>query len=173
MLALELERLGRIPVRLGLEHAHCVLHTLTVALLEPREDQKRRIDLAGADHVVELQAVSLELCDVAGEEVAALAVEEVEVALEHLLGQLVVDRHAAVVSFLEDPADLAGRRTMRVRRGDGARWQYRGARRRLYGACERKHEDRKDGGSQPTGGAAQVLRHRVGTRKFGTLWTQG
>ena len=63
-----------------------------------------RVDLAGADHVVELAAVGCELRDVAGEEVAALAVEEIQIALVDLLGQLVVDRRAAVVRLLEDPA---------------------------------------------------------------------
>ena len=65
-----------------------VLDALAVALLEAREDQVRRIDVAGADHVVELHAVGVEFADVAREEVAALAVEELEVALVDLTSDM-------------------------------------------------------------------------------------
>ncbi len=85
-----------------------MLDALAVALLEAGEDRVRRLDIAGADHVVELELVGLELGDVARQEVAALAVEEIQVAVEHLLRHLLVDRGAAVVRFLQDAADLAG-----------------------------------------------------------------
>ena len=85
-----------------------LLDALAVALLEAGEDRVRRLDIAGADHVVELELVGLEVGDVARQEITSLAVQEIQVAVEHLLRHLLVDGSAAVVRFLEDAADLAG-----------------------------------------------------------------
>ncbi len=133
VLTIELEGLVRVPIRFGLEKVERVLHTLAVALLEAREDEERRVDVARADHVVELQAIGLELGDVGGQEVAALAVEEIQEPLKDLLGELVVDRHAAVVGFLQNASDLARRRAVRIRGGDGARRKNGCAGRGLHG----------------------------------------
>ena len=61
-----------------------VADALAISLLEAREDEVGGINLAGVDHVVETHAPGLELGNVAREEVAPLAVEEVEVAIVDL-----------------------------------------------------------------------------------------
>src|SRR5207302_1766693 len=115
-----------------------------VALLEAGEDEVRRLDVAGTDHVVELVAISGEVVDIARQEVAALPIQEIQVALIDLLGHLAVDRGAAVVRLFENPAYLARGRPLGVRGGDGARRQYRGIRRRLDRPRQREREDCQD-----------------------------
>ena len=155
MLAIELEGLVQVPVRLGLQQRDRVLHALAVALLEARENQIRRVDVAGADHVAELEAVGVELVDVARQEVAALPVEELEVALVDRVGHLVVDGGTAVVRLLEDASDLARGVALRVGGSDGPRRQERGARRRLdRGARECQRDERQGGRGDPSGRSA-------------------
>ena len=60
------------------------------------------------DGVVELVAVLLEFLDVARQEVAAVAVERLDVAVEHQRGHRVVDRGLPVVGALEHAADEPG-----------------------------------------------------------------
>ncbi len=132
-----------------------MLYALAVALLEAREDQVCRVDVAGADHVAEPQAVSAELVNVVGEEVAALPVEEFQIAVVDHIRHLFVERRAAVVRLLEDAADPACRRPLRVGGRHRPRRQYRGPCRGLDGPGERQGQYQQDRGGYPPGGSAQ------------------
>src|SRR2546421_12620432 len=153
--AVELERLVRRPVRLALEQLDRMLYALAVALLEAREDQVRRIDVAGADHVTEPQAVGVELLDVAGEEVAALSVKEFQIAVVDHIRHPVVERRAAVVRLLEDATDPARGRPLDVGGRQRPRRQYRDAGRGLRGAGERQGQYQQGRGGYPPGGSTQ------------------
>ena len=153
--AVELEGLVQRPVRLGAKQRDRMVDALAVALLEAGEDHVGRIHRAGADHVVELEAVGVELVDVALQEVAALAVEELQVALVDDLGHLVIEGGAAVVLLLEDAADLARGGTLLVGRGDRPGGQGGGVRRDLRGTCQHQGKCGQDHGGKPPGGTAQ------------------
>ena len=153
--AVELEGLVQRPVRLGVEQRDRMVDALAVALLEAREDQVGRIHLAGADHVVELEPVGAELVDVALQEVALLAVQELQVTLVDDLGHLVIEGGAAVVLLLEDAADLARGGALLVGRGDRPGGQGGGARRDLGGTCQHQGKCGQDHGGKPPGGTAQ------------------
>ena len=103
-----------------------VVDALAVALLEAVEDREHRLELPGDDGVVQLIAEVLELGDVAGEEVAAPAVELLDEAVQHQRGDRIVDRRLAVVRALDDVADeladaalaLGRREVLRIRSRD-------------------------------------------------------
>ena len=65
---------------------------LAVANLEAVEDREHRLELTADDCVVELVAEALEVGDVAGEEVAARAVELFDEAVQYQRGYGIVDR---------------------------------------------------------------------------------
>ena len=143
--------LVELPVRLGGQQAHCVMHAFAIAFLELGENQERRLELPGVDHVVEAGAPLLHGGDIGGQEVTALAVEGIEVALEDLDREFLVDPPPAIVGLLEDGGD-PGRHQLLARGGmDGAFGQAhaaggapRGARRREQqqaGAGQRKRRD--------------------------------
>ena len=70
---------------------------LAVTLLEAREDPERRACVSLLDRVVELETQRLELGDVARQQVAAVAVEGLEVAFEDLRRHRVVERGLAIM----------------------------------------------------------------------------
>ena len=105
LLAVELERLVDGVVRLRLQQLQGVADALAVADLEAVEHREHRLELPGDDGVVQLVAEVLELGDVAGEEVAAPAVQLLDEAVQHQRGNRIVDRRLAVVRALDDVAD--------------------------------------------------------------------
>src|SRR5258707_1227808 len=185
--AIELERLVHRPVRLALEQLDRMLQALAVAQLEAREDQVRRIDVAGADHVAEPQAVSVELVDVAGEEVAALPVEEFQIAVVDHIRHPLIERRAAGMRLLEDATDPARGRPLGVGGRQRPRRQRRGAGRGLRGAGERPGAAGAgalwlsgQGGAPGAGGAspkssreAGGARHRATNRRISSSITAG
>ena len=132
-----------LEVGFGLEHLERIRHALAIALLEAIEDRERGLELAGRDRVVEFVAVLLELRDVAGQEVAAHAVERFEIAIEHQGRHRIVDRRLPVMGALEHRADEArdlGLTFGRAKIGRGRR--VRRGRRRL-GRAEQQRADRE------------------------------
>ena len=104
----ELEALVEREVGLLVEHGERELHALPAALLVAVEDLEGRLELAFEDRVVEFVAVALEFLDVGGGEVAAQAVERLEVAVEHQGRHGVVHGRLAVVRALEHAAHEPG-----------------------------------------------------------------
>ena len=97
LLAVELESLLDGEVGLALECLHRKGHALAVTLLEAVVDRERRVEPALGDRVVELVAVALEFVDVGLQEVAAVAVERLHVAVEDDRRDRVVDRRLPVM----------------------------------------------------------------------------
>jgi hypothetical protein len=146
-----------------------VADALAVALLEAREDAVGGVDVAAADHVVEAQPQRFELGDVRGEEIAALAVHEIEEFVEHLGREAVVDAGATEVRLLEDRTNLPGDHALAIGRGQRTGGQGGRARGRTGGGAQRQQRDgqRRDG--QPDGGGTGSFVHRG----RGDLWSDG
>ncbi len=164
VLAVELEALVDREVRFLLERREREGHALAVALLEAVEDGEGGVELAGRDRVVELVAVLLELGDVAREEIAARAVERLEVAVEHQRGHRVVDRRLAVMRPLEHAADQPGhlglplgRREIRGRgAGGGRRRLCRAEQQRAHRQDQRGDDHRARATHAATGGGVLI-----------------
>ena len=107
LLAVEVEGFVDVEVRLLLQQLDRVVHALAAALLKAAEDHECRLHVARLDGVVELVAVLLELRDVARVEIAAAAVDGVEVAVEDQAREMVVERRAPVVLAGDDVAHAA------------------------------------------------------------------
>ncbi len=128
LFAVEIERLVDVEVRLLVQQLDGIGHALAAALLVAAEDHERRLDVAGLDGIVEFVAVALELGDVAGVEIAAAAVDGVQIAVEDQAGEMIVERRPAVVLVGDDVGDpardvvllLGGRECRGVPAGDGA-----------------------------------------------------
>ena len=120
-LAVELVGLLHREVGLLLEQRERMLHPLAVALLVAREHGVGGLAVAGADHVVEAHAPLVELGDVAGEEVGALAVHRLEELVHHARRHRIVDADATVVRVLQDAADLPRDHPFAVARHDRSR----------------------------------------------------
>ncbi len=141
VLAIEVEIFAQSEVRLLAELADRVGHALAIALAKAPEDRERRVERARLDALVEAQPQTLELGDVARQEVAARAVQGFQVQVEDLRGQAIVQRRPGVVRAIEvvvhatrDVAVTDGRRQVRAQAcglGGGSRRQ-----RRLDGATD-------------------------------------
>ena len=165
--AVELERLVDGEIRLGLQQLQRVRDALAVAHLEAIEDREHRLELPGDDGVVELVAEALELGDVAGEEVAAPAVELLDEAVQHQRGDRIVDRRLAVVRALDDVADqladaalaLGRREVLRIggrdRLGD-RRLRRTGEQTADHQQCRQAEQAASRGGSGRAGGRVRA-----------------
>ena len=143
VLAIELEPLRR-RLKSGSVSTHLerISHALTIALLESIENGERRLELARRDRVVEFVAVLLELRDVAGQEVAAHAIERFEIAIEHQGRHRIVDRRLPVMGALEHRADEARDFGVTLGRTEiGGRGVRRGG--RCLGGAEQQRADRE------------------------------
>ena len=61
-----------------------------------------RIQGLGPDNVVQLVSVTLESVDIAGQEIHAVVIQRLDVAIEYGGGQIVVDRGVAIVRLLDE-----------------------------------------------------------------------
>ena len=105
-------------------------HALAAALLIAAEDHERGLDIAGLDGIVELVAIALEFCDVAGVEITARAVDGIEIAVEDQAREMIVERRAPIV-FMGDDVGYAARDVVFLfggRERRGGRGGTRGAR---------------------------------------------
>ncbi len=156
--AVEGEALVGLPVGLLPEQRERVLHALAVALLQAGEQREGRLELARVDHLVELPAQRLEGRDVCGHEVAVLAIERVQIVLEHLRGEFLVDLAVAVVPLLEDGGDARRQQRLPAGRAHGALGQREacGERGRARGLARRRRRQHEQAGGQERGNGQRV-----------------
>ena len=163
LLPIEVEGFVDVEIRLLREQLDRVVHALAAALLEAAEDHEGRLDVARLDGIVELVAVLLELRDVARIEIAAAAVDGIEIAIEDQARETVIERCAPVVLAGDDVAHAA-RDVVFLLRGLENRAGRRGGRahRRRHGGAEQcRKSDRaraNDDGGQPARPADLGLR---------------
>jgi hypothetical protein len=131
-----------------------MLNAFAVALLVARVHREGALHVAFVDHVVEAAFPLAELRDIAGKEVAALAVQRVEEDLEDLFRHLVVDTGAAVMPTLEDVGDLPCQTRMAIRRRQRAGGQQAGCGWRASGTAAHQGQHEKRGKREPAKGVA-------------------
>ena len=104
----KLKDLVDVEIRLLLQQFDGVGHALAAALLVAAENDEGGFHVAGLDGVVEFVAVLFEFGDVARVEIAAAAVDGIEVSIQDQAREPVIERRAAIVFAGDDVADAAG-----------------------------------------------------------------
>ena len=161
LLAIKFKTLVRRPVGFGIQQFDGIMHPFAIAHLHTGEHRIGRVDIAGADHVVELQPLRLELGNVAGQKVAALTIECIEVAREHLRRKIVVDLGAPIMLSLQLSADAPRNHALSFARRQRTRRQSRctgGRCARGTAQCEQRYHERQ---------RAQGPGARIKTRELG------